>query len=52
MANITERYIAVTKDAKRSIEQRETVQRSSEEQRVYSAFRKQARDAYSTLKRA
>lgn len=52
MTNITQRYIAVTRDAKRTILERAGTQRSAEEQRVYSAFRKRARDAYSTLKTA
>ena len=52
MTNITQRYIAVTRDAKRTIQERENTQRSSEEQRVFNAFRKRARDAYSTLKTA
>lgn len=50
MADITERYIAATRDAKRSIRERDTSPRTTEEQRVYRAFRKQARAAYGTLK--
>lgn len=50
MTSIRERYISVTRDAKRAIQNCDNAQRSSEEQRVYKAFRKHARDAYRTLK--
>lgn len=50
MANITERYIETTRNAKRTIRERANMPRSTEEQRVYAAFRRNARDAYSTLK--
>jgi hypothetical protein len=52
MPDITERYITITRDAKQAIKERGTTQRSSEENRVYDAFRRHARDAYSTLKPA
>lgn len=50
MANIKERYIEVTRQAKRTIRERADAPRSTEEQRVYAAFRRNARVAYSTLK--
>lgn len=50
MSDIKERYATVTRTAKEAIKQRKDTPRSAEEQRVYDAFRKQARAAYSTLK--
>ena len=52
MANITQRYIAVTRAGKQTIQERHVGPRSSEEQRVYEAFRKKAREAYSALRPA
>lgn len=50
MSTIIKRYIEVTRDAKQSIQDRPNTGRSAEEERVYTAFRKKARDAYSTLR--
>ncbi|MER9963236.1 hypothetical protein NKJ72_20135 [Mesorhizobium sp. M0045] len=50
MQNLKTRYATVTRAAKEAIKQRKEEPRSREEQRVFDAFRKQAKAAYSTLK--
>ena len=50
MANLKTRYVTVTRAAKEAIKQRQEEPRSREEQRVFDAFRKQAKAAYSMLK--
>lgn len=50
MSDLKERYGTATRAAKEAIRQRKDTPRSAEEQRVFDAFRKQARSAYSALK--
>ena len=52
MQDLKERYATATRAAKEAIKQRKVETRSGEEQRVFNAFRKQAKAAYSTLKPA
>ncbi|MBZ9995860.1 hypothetical protein [Mesorhizobium sp. BH1-1-4] len=50
MADLKERYVKVTRDAKDAIKERNLPARTAEEQRVFKAFRTQAKAAYGTLR--
>lgn len=50
MADLKERYAQITRDAKDAIKERSLPARSIEEQRVFKAFRTQAKAAYGTLR--
>lgn len=52
MQNLKERYATATRAAKEATKKGKAEQRSTEEERVFNAFRKQAKAAYSTLRPA
>lgn len=52
MTDVKERYVEALRSVKRRAEQaRTTTDRSREEQRVFDAFRRNAREDYRTLKK-
>lgn len=50
MADLKDRYAEITRNAKGAIKERTLPTRSAEEQRVFKAFRTQAKTAYGTLR--